>query len=1059
MSNFYLTLFGTFDLSVDGEPASTFRSDRARALLAFLAAERGQVHRRQALADLFWPDLPESAARANLRNVLSNLRTIFDAVDPQPLVITRHDVAFHPAPGQVDLLAFAELLAQSQSTTVFQMETVEKAVALYAGDFLAGFVVDGAPAFQEWCVVRQERCHQQALTALQQLAAHFQVHGNPTQVADVAHRLLVLEPWHEGAHRLLMASLAARGQQAAALAQYERCCAVLAEELGVEPDESTQALARRIRGEDSVTSSPPRTNLSVVNTSFVGREEQVNALAARCAPGGTRLVTLLGLGGVGKSRLAQAVGQRLLEQYRDGVWWVPLEAIHPGDDVEIRLAVAVAAALGIPLQGSGNPLEHLFGHLRRRRLLLIHDNFEQIAASAGFLHSLLTAAPHVSVLVTSRERLNLPGEEVHRLGGLDPAAAAALFVSRAEAVNVHFAPDDAERQAIAKICARVEGLPLGIELAAVWTEHFSCTEIADAIADRDDLLARQGDQPVARHDSLRVVFEHSWRLLSHAEQWTLAQLAVFEGEFGRTAFLTIVDAGLSELSALSAKSLVRLVGAGRYTLHAVVRSFAAQKLGQSAAEAQTDLLCRYRTYFLRLLHMHDMPLRQQELANIRAAWVHAVDVRDDALLAEACEEFAELLRSLGLVESGMALLQRARAGADGNLAAALLLQIGRMVRQIQGAPAALGVLKEGLSYATDDVLRFDLSQRTANLLFEIGNWRDAAEVHAQLVAAARRGHDPLLLARAQYHQAIDHVLHFVGDYGEAIKQMIDALTLLNDDPKAINLRFEILHGLVTGNVRYGNYGQALVYAQEAKILAQTHNRRFEQIDAEIDLGLGYGFAGLYAEAIAHAETGLALAEEDGDHEARGLFYANLCLFHRNAGNLAQSFSCGQKGLALLQALEIRRLEGLCRTRLGHCLLALGRHPEAVEMYTAAVEIWHLLDNPNRYEAKAGLAVALTALGETQQSAVLAAEVLSFAAMETLQRVVEPVQMLVHTVHVLQTLGHSDGVAILTTLANTWIETIALRNEDPAIRHAYRTQIPAHQALHHVKAYRDPSFRS
>lgn len=254
-------LLGSFQATLDGAPLDGIRSDKTRALLAFLAVETGRAHNRGALSALLWGESSEQAARASLRSSLSNLRqclirrlTAND--DPPILDITRHSVRFDVDSDvcRIDVAEFEALMdachTHSHQTLAHCpacIARLERAVELYQGDFLSGMTLADSPAFDEWRVIQQERYHQQMLIALEALAAHYVATGNLAQAQRVIRRQLALEPWREEAHRQLMHVLALDGQRSAALAQYEICRRLLADELGVEPTSGTQALYEEIR--------------------------------------------------------------------------------------------------------------------------------------------------------------------------------------------------------------------------------------------------------------------------------------------------------------------------------------------------------------------------------------------------------------------------------------------------------------------------------------------------------------------------------------------------------------------------------------------------------------------------------------------------------------------------------------------------------------------------------------------------------------------------------------------------------------------------------------------
>jgi hypothetical protein len=287
---------------------------------------------------------------------------------------------------------------------------LRKAIELYRGDFLEGFHVRNAPGFEEWMLGEQERLRQLALQALHMLTTHHTMRGEYGAGVDYITRLLALDPWREEAHRQLMLLLARSGQRSAALAQYETCCRVLVEGLGVEPSAETTALYERIRA-----APERRHNLPPRPTSFVGREEELAVMGQHLANPDCRLLTVIGPGGIGKTRLALQVAAEQVDAFLHGVTFVPLASLLSAE----LLAPAIADALQLPLHGREAHKVQLLNHLRDKELLLVLDNFEHLVPTGlRLLLDILRAAPEVKLLVTSRERLNLRWEWVMALDGL-----------------------------------------------------------------------------------------------------------------------------------------------------------------------------------------------------------------------------------------------------------------------------------------------------------------------------------------------------------------------------------------------------------------------------------------------------------------------------------------------------------------------------------------------------------------------------------------------------------------------------------------------------------------
>jgi DNA-binding SARP family transcriptional activator len=429
-------LLGPLQVTLDGEPVTGLESDKVRALLAYLAVEREKPHRREKLAGLLWPGLPEQSARTNLRVALSNLRHCIgdQGADPPFLQITRQTLQLCPGDQSwVDAEHVARLLEASGRPQHVAC-CLEEAVGLYRGAFLEGFSLTDSPAFEEWALVERERLGRRIVAALHHLAQWHENHGEFRQALHYARRQVELEPWQEAGQRQAMRLLAQTGQRNAALIQYEVLRQTLAEELGVEPEDRTKALYERIRSGEplhDLSPTPPSHNLPVSLTPFVGRERELDEIYDRLRDPGCRLLTLVGPGGSGKTHLALEAAAELLSPGGDGpaggVFFVPLAALQSAE----ALVPTVAEALGFAFDEGRDPQSQLLAYLRHKQTLLILDNLEHLlrdpadiapkeprTSAVGWVVDLLKGAPGVRILVTSRARLNLQAEHRLRLGGM-----------------------------------------------------------------------------------------------------------------------------------------------------------------------------------------------------------------------------------------------------------------------------------------------------------------------------------------------------------------------------------------------------------------------------------------------------------------------------------------------------------------------------------------------------------------------------------------------------------------------------------------------------------------
>ncbi|MBI5302036.1 MAG: tetratricopeptide repeat protein [Chloroflexi bacterium] len=672
MPHLALSLLGAFQAMLDGEPITSFESHKVRALLAYLAVENDRPHARETLAGLLWPDFPNREALRNLRLALSNLRQAIGdhRAIPPFLLITRDTIQFNAA-SDYTLDAMTWLLQTTVQSPILHsvqdsVSNLQSLVSTYRGKFLDGFSCDSAPV-EEWLLLKREQIGQQVLRTLRDLTAHSEERGEYELAQNYARQQLELEPWDEHAHGQLMRALAYSGLRSAALAQYETCRRLLKQELGVEPSRETVALYESIRDGTLKTRAP--TNVPLPLTSFVGRQNEMVEVKRLLTT--TRLLTLTGAGGCGKTRLALQVATELAmeERFQHGVWWVDLAALS--DPALVTQSVAMVFNLS---ESPGMSLRVvLTNYLRAKELLLVADNCEHLLdACAQLIGTLLSACPKLQIVATSREPLNISGETVWRVPSLalpDPARipplaqlrqydAIQLFVERALVVTANWRL--AENAApVAQVCARLDGIPLAIELATARLKVLSAEQIATRLDDRFTLLTGGSRTALPRHQTLRATMDWSYDLLSDAERSLLRRLSVFAGGFSLEAIEAVVsgqwsvDSNLTTdhhplstvldlLTALLDKSLIVVEqrdNATRYRLLETMRQYAREKLAEAnESEIYARRHCDWFLRFAEQAEPHVLASEQLEwcerlerdMENLRAALTWSLGQTDHA---------------------------------------------------------------------------------------------------------------------------------------------------------------------------------------------------------------------------------------------------------------------------------------------------------------------------------------------------------------------------------------------------------------------------------------------
>jgi predicted ATPase/DNA-binding CsgD family transcriptional regulator len=576
-----------------------------------------------------------------------------------------------------------------------------------------------------------------------------------------------------------------------------------------------------------------------------------------------RLLTLLGPGGVGKTRLAVELARRHGERLADGVVFVPLQAVAAPE----LLVTAVADALGIVATGQVEPRQQLIDHLADKQLLLVLDNFEQLLDAADLLSEIVNRSAAVRLLVTSRAALHLQEEWLYPLSGLPyPTAdqppsgweeaaaydAVQLFVERVRRVRPHFSPQR-ELDHLLHICRLVEGLPLALELAAAWGRSLDCATIAAEIERNLTFLTSSLRNVAQRHRSMQAVFTHSWTLLTPAEQEVFPQLALFRGGFRREAAESVAGANLSLLTALVDKSLLRWETNGRYQVHELLRQYSENQLHQKIAkEAETRQ--RHADYYLDFLYRHSQAMLgggqleaaaeiTAEMENIRAAWQWAVQQRQFAALDQAIEPLAMFCHLKSRYREAANLLEMALAAAP--------------AAEVQ-QPVMVRLLSE-MGWMAIRLGQFDKATRLFHACQTIYRQFDLQPLPGQAT-------DPLL--------GLGTLASIGGDYEQAEELAEQARQTAAAHNQFSNLQ-TALYLLASIAYAQGRYEQAQTQAQAAyDICRQTQDRWFMAYCLN-ELGKAARALGDYAAAQRHFEAGYALRQQFSDWEGMALALNNL----------------------------------------------------------------------------------------------------------------------------------------------------------------------------------------
>lgn len=994
-----ISLLGSFQVKLDEEPVTRFEYDKVRALLAYLAVEADFPQRRDALTGLLWPEQADKAARHSLSQALLTLRQVLGDPDAGVpfLLADRATVQLNPAAEtRLDVAEFEAHLAACTRHEHPRPETCaacmgwrQRAVALYRGDFLKGLSVGDSPAFEEWVTLQRERLHRLALEALYALTRYHEWRGELDRARGYAQRQVELEPWREEAHRQLMRLLAHSGQRSAALAQYATCCHVLAEELGLEPSTETTHLYERIRAAGTAR----RHNLPSQPTPFVGRQEEMAEIASMLAHPDCRSLTIVGPGGMGKTRLALRVAESIADRFLDGVYFVPLASLHSAG----LLITTLADALDFSFHGSVAPRAQLLDYLRRKEILLVLDSFEHLLTppleegmrSEGgevLVAEMLKSAPDVKTLITSRARLNLSWEWAFQLDGLavpgsdeprelEGYSAIQLFVQSARRARHSFSLLASDEPHVTRICCLVEGMPLALELAASWVRAVSCQEIAAEIERGLDFLATSAPDVPRRHRSVRAVFDHSWRLLSPGEQEAFRQLSVFRAGFAREAAEQVTGASLAVLAALVDKSLIRRLPSRRYEVHELLRQYAGEKRDEMPGERE-QLLERHSGYYAAFLQEREEALQgrnreetlaeiDQEIENVRLAWrwlASQANMRAIENCLEGIFLFYDLRGWLKEGEEALRLGVERLAGAEKTAHRDLLLarmkaRQGRFCSQLAEYETAKRLFQESLPifghFKAPSEIAFSLSQ-LGEIHSRMGDYETAEQFLREGLAAYEELNDKKGMAATL--NSLGAVIHNHGEYVVAKGYYQKSLTTFRE----IDDRWGIASSLHTlGHVAYelGEYQAAERHHQESLAIKRELGDRWGMSGSLNHLGIVFYVLGEYAQAERWFQESLAIRRELGNRWGVAATLNNLGQIALVQGAYAEAQQRYRESLAIYREIGDQRGAALALNNLGEAAFAQAAYAEAKKYHLESLGISKEIGHA------AGVTYALGSLGD------------------------------------------------------------------------------------------------
>lgn len=949
-----IEMFGRLRVVGSDRTIDRFRTEKTAVLLAYLAYHLDRSHSREELIELLWPEADTARGQMSLRTAIASLRRQLEPPGTRAGTVIFSDkksLRLNSASAITDVGEFTRLLNEAVTDDDTANDKLAQAAAIYRGELLAGM-------YDEWVVTARNALREELFEALYK-AIRARAEKKEFECAAKLGRLAVgIDPVREESHRALMRLYAAAGRPSAALEQYQQLKSVLREALDQEPSRASRELAEALNETTrsaagvrthtppaaSVDPPPPlspepipvrheRASLPLSLTSFIGRKSELDSLIKLLTPNGVtspRLVTLLGPGGIGKTRTAIETANNLAEQFRGRVWFVPLANAFDVDQV----VSAITATLRIRRTSSSAPIDQIAARLGEQPALMVLDNFEQVTEPGSTVVSeLMAKSRSLRALVTSRRRLSIPGERLFPitplevpLDELDAASllevpSVQLFVDRARDAKPDFQLTEGNRGSVAQLCSMLEGMPLALELAAARAQVLTPAKMVEQVRDRLGFLVSRRRDVEERHRSLRAAIDWSYGLLTPDLQRLLARLSVFRGGWTLEAAQAVcyppelqpdLNRVIDDMADLTDNSLIISDETGaemRFRMQESLREFAedcvptydveslrsrhAQHILKIALEASLNLTGPDQKAWLDRLDL--------ENSNLRAAlsWLKSHQPEEGLRLAAVIWRFwygrsyfregyhwlTDLLEESPPDDTQVGELVRARAL---NGAGVLALQQSEFATAEERFKACLPTFRElGERAAESDCLN-----NLGNTAFDRGDFQLARSLYEEALEIKREIADRHGMARV------------LNNLGMALyhAQEIAASRLIQEESLEINREL-------------GDW----------RLVASALNSLANVMSAQGDL----------TAARRHYEESLSIRRDLGDRVNLGLVLNNLAALSRTEGDYDKALALNREALLTIEDLGDRRTIASVLEGTANSTAALGRLESAARIWAIA----------------------------------------------------------------------------------------------------------------------------